>query len=510
MYWRLEEKNVSFKGSNFIVRKLSKEPISVVQLIRLGIMGAEEEAYLWMALREQINMWVCGEMASGKTMTLDAIAAFIQPEYKIISIEDTEEVNLPHENWVRELTRDPGSPESSITMFDLLGAALRQKPGYIVVGEIRGREGNIAFQVMQSVPWHTPIMVRRNGVVEIAAIGSIVDRYFGEGEGDGEKLVSDLEVLTITRSMHVSFARVSRVIRHWYRGKLYRIWLSDGSYVDVTGSHSLIAYNPVRGLYEVKPTELYRGDWLLTASLPIMSYEEPRESLEALGYLCGAALVSGELVEDGDRSRLKLHISGGKDVSVLLRFLTLLKDHVEIYPVKNGIEIRAPKGSMVANAMRCVYGDFPYEISYVRPFAYNVIRALGELCGSKCDGKSVKGVKLSDIISWLKRIHRLEDLEDPILGNSNNNVEDSVEIGRGIRVVSVTHIDEIDYKGYVYDLSVPGDETFLGGSKPVLLHNTGHSIMSTFHAANIQKLIQKLTGSSITSGQRKHSPDELF
>jgi len=489
--------DVSLKGSNFTIRKFSKEPISVVQLIRWGTMSAEIASYLWMALREQMNVWICGETASGKTTTLNAIAAFIPPDYKIISIEDTAEVNLPHENWVRELTRDTGSPESSITMFDLLRAALRQRPNYIIVGEIRGREGNIAFQAMQSVPWYIPIMVRRNGVVEIAAIGSIVDRYFGEGEGDGEKLVSDLEVLTITRSMHVRFARVSRVIRHWYRGKLYRIWLSDGSYVDVTGSHSLIAYNPVRGLYEVKPTELYRGDWLLTASLPTAPYGEPRESLEALGYLCGATLVSGELVEDGNRSRLKLHISGGKELSILLRFLTLLKDHVEIYPAKNGLEIRAPRGSMAANAMRCVYGDFPYEVSYVRPFAHCFIRALRELCGSKCDGKSVKGVKLSDIVSWLKRIHRLEDLEDPILCNSNDNVGDSVEIGRGIRVVSVAYIEEIDYNGYVYDLSVPGDETFLGGSKPILLHNTGHGVMSTFHAANIQRLIQRLTGSPI-------------
>jgi flagellar protein FlaI len=142
--------DVSLKGSNFTIRKFSKEPISVVQLIRWGTMSAEIASYLWMALREQMNVWICGETASGKTTTLNAIAAFIPPDHKIISIEDTAEVNLPHENWVRELTRDTGSPESSITMFDLLRAALRQRPNYIIVGEIRGREGNIAFQAKQT------------------------------------------------------------------------------------------------------------------------------------------------------------------------------------------------------------------------------------------------------------------------------------------------------------------------------------------------------------------------
>jgi flagellar protein FlaI len=142
--------DVSLKGSNFTIRKFSKEPISVVQLIRWGTMSAEIASYLWMALREQMYVWICGETASGKTTTLNAIAAFIPPDYKIISIEDTAEVNLPHENWVRELTRDTGSPESSITMFDLLRTALRQRPNYIIVGEIRGREGNIAFQAKQT------------------------------------------------------------------------------------------------------------------------------------------------------------------------------------------------------------------------------------------------------------------------------------------------------------------------------------------------------------------------
>ncbi len=143
-------KDISKKGSNFTIRKFSSVPISVTQLIKRGTLDARLAAYLWIMLNEGMSLFVCGETASGKTTTLNAIAAFIKPTAKIVSIEDTPEVTLPHGNWVSEITRDTRSEDTSITMFDLLKAALRQRPNYIIVGEIRGREGNIAFQAIQT------------------------------------------------------------------------------------------------------------------------------------------------------------------------------------------------------------------------------------------------------------------------------------------------------------------------------------------------------------------------
>ncbi|RLE51611.1 MAG: flagellar protein FlaI [Candidatus Methanomethylicota archaeon] len=143
-------KDVSKRGSNFTIRKFSKVPVSITQLIKWGTLDARIAAYLWILLNEGVSLFVCGETASGKTTTLNAICAFIKPTAKIVSIEDTPEVTMPHENWVPEITRETGSEGSSVTMFDLLKAALRQRPNYIIVGEIRGREGNIAFQAMQT------------------------------------------------------------------------------------------------------------------------------------------------------------------------------------------------------------------------------------------------------------------------------------------------------------------------------------------------------------------------
>ncbi|MEM1761438.1 MAG: type II/IV secretion system ATPase subunit, partial [Desulfurococcaceae archaeon] len=143
-------KDVSLHGSNFTIRRVAKVPISVTQLIKWRTFSELAAAYMWIMISEGMSAFICGETASGKTTTLNALAVFIKPNYKIVSIEDTAEVALPHPNWVRELTRDTGKAESSVTMFDLLKAALRQRPNYIIVGEIRGAEGNIAFQAMQT------------------------------------------------------------------------------------------------------------------------------------------------------------------------------------------------------------------------------------------------------------------------------------------------------------------------------------------------------------------------
>ena len=143
-------KDISRKGTNATIRRFASVPLSITQLVNFNTIDAREAAYMWMMLNEGMSVFICGETASGKTTTMTALCAFIPPTWKIVSIEDTPEITLPHSNWVSEVTRNTGNPESSVTMFDLLKAALRQRPNYIIVGEIRGAEGNIAFQAMQT------------------------------------------------------------------------------------------------------------------------------------------------------------------------------------------------------------------------------------------------------------------------------------------------------------------------------------------------------------------------
>jgi flagellar protein FlaI len=143
-------KDLSMRGTNFTIRKFSDKPLSIVQIIKYGGISALGAAYLWILLENNMSIWFCGEAASGKTTLLRAVCVFINSHYKIISIEDTPEIIVPHDNWVREVTRQSEAGGSSIELFDLLKAALRQRPNYIIVGEIRGKEASVAFQAMQT------------------------------------------------------------------------------------------------------------------------------------------------------------------------------------------------------------------------------------------------------------------------------------------------------------------------------------------------------------------------
>lgn len=142
--------DVSRRGSNFTIRKFTKTPMSIIQLIKYGTLDERMAAYLWMMIENGMSMFICGETASGKTTTLNAITVFIRPSARIVSIEDTPELYVPHPNWVNEVTRRSETQSSSIELFDLLKSALRQRPNYILVGEIRSKEGNVAFQAIQT------------------------------------------------------------------------------------------------------------------------------------------------------------------------------------------------------------------------------------------------------------------------------------------------------------------------------------------------------------------------
>ena len=141
---------ITKRGSTFTIRRFRADPITTIDLVKFGTMSSEIAAYLWYATEKNATMLVAGGTASGKTTALNALTSFIRPGQKVVSIEDTQELNLPIENWIPAVSRQnfTDGKIGEINQYDLLRAALRQRPDIIIVGETRGREAYTLFQAM--------------------------------------------------------------------------------------------------------------------------------------------------------------------------------------------------------------------------------------------------------------------------------------------------------------------------------------------------------------------------
>ena len=144
--------DISSKGPTFTIRKFTKTPWTPTQLLGFHTMSPEMLAYFWILLQHQSNMMIVGGTASGKTTTLNALAFFIPQENRVVSIEDTRELNLPRENWLPSVVRGgvSGAGIGEVDMFSLLRSSFRQNPDYVIVGEVRGKEASVLFQGMAS------------------------------------------------------------------------------------------------------------------------------------------------------------------------------------------------------------------------------------------------------------------------------------------------------------------------------------------------------------------------
>ncbi len=144
---------ISPRGSTFTIRKFREKPFSIIELIQSNLMSTEIAAYFWLLLENKMNIMIAGATGSGKTTLLNALTCFIRPRMKIITCEETAELNIPSENWVRFVTRESfglgaGGRTGEITLFDLVRTSLRYRPDYLIVGEVRGEEAFVLFQAL--------------------------------------------------------------------------------------------------------------------------------------------------------------------------------------------------------------------------------------------------------------------------------------------------------------------------------------------------------------------------
>jgi len=201
----IHSKDVSLKGPTMTVRKFSETPISITQLINWGTFDAGVGAYLWLCLNYGRSIFVCGETASGKTTTANAMFVFIPPEKKIYSVENTPEVQVPHAVWQQLLTRSTGPKEGHIDEGDLLRAGLRSRPDYIIPGETRGIEGRVVFQAMQT--GHPVVTTFHAG-----SVTKVIQRFTGHPINIPKTFMDNLDVVLIQMAVERKGKRIRRVL----------------------------------------------------------------------------------------------------------------------------------------------------------------------------------------------------------------------------------------------------------------------------------------------------------
>lgn len=231
-------REVSAMGSNFTIRRFREVPFTPTHLVEFNTMSPEMAAYMWMAIEHGASAIVSGGTASGKTTTLNALGLFIPPQMKIVSIEDTREINLPHPNWIASVTRETSAEaeESRVGMFELLKAALRQRPEYIIVGEIRGAEAVVLFQAMAT--GHTVY-----STMHADSIFSVVHRLEGEPINIPRIQLQALDIVAIQAQVRIGRKRVRRV------KQLVEVVGIDPTTEDIL-TNDVFRWNPRKDTYE--------------------------------------------------------------------------------------------------------------------------------------------------------------------------------------------------------------------------------------------------------------------
>ncbi len=203
-------KEVSSFGSTFTIRKFKETPFSPVDLVRFGTMSSAMLAYLWMVIEGHMSGIYAGGTASGKTTAINALMTFIPPDNKVITIEDTRELRVPEPNWIAGITRDGFGPRDAhgrqageIDMFQLLKNALRQRPEYIVVGEVRGKEAYSLFQAMAT--GHAAY-----GTMHADSVDAVIHRLESDPISIPRSLLEALDVVAVQIQTRVGGKRVRR------------------------------------------------------------------------------------------------------------------------------------------------------------------------------------------------------------------------------------------------------------------------------------------------------------
>ena len=273
------------RGSNFTIRKFAADLLSLIQLVEFGGLTYEMAGYLSLAMLHGMNMFISGETASGKTTLMNAVTVFLHPTVKIVSIEDTPELQVPHPNWIREVIRGRAGDVSgsSVTMFDLLRAALRQRPNEIIIGEIRGEEGAIAFQAMQT--GHSCMATFHAATVE-----KLIQRLTGHPINIPKTYVDDLNLVVIQSMVRLPNGKDGRRIVSINEIVGYDASSDSFSFIEV------FRWNPANDSFEFTG---YMNSYLLEEVISLKRGIPPQRKREIYNEVTRRANILSRLKDQG-------------------------------------------------------------------------------------------------------------------------------------------------------------------------------------------------------------------
>ncbi len=616
------KREVSRDGSTFTIRKFKDKPLSIINLVLGGTVSSLLAAYFWKILEFNMTGLIMGVTGAGKTTLLNALATLLRPTIKIVTIEDTPELRLTHENWVQLYSRPSYGFEGGmgeISLYDLVRVSLRYRPDVVIVGEVRGEEAKVLFQAIASVSWDTPITIKdENGNIKVVNIGEFVDKFYNDPKE--ERIAKDVKGFWILS--HDGYRTVWKPIKYVLRhraNKIYRIKAESGAEIRATGSHSVFVLDPeTLEIKEKRVDELVPGDLLVTfigtdmrkkrhaenttysnvssGRLKLLqqiegtSYASRTDPIlgrldEDLAYLMGVYLADG-CVKHHRGARICFTL-GAREKEMAEQVIRIMKNKYGLVPTitdRGTYVMYEYSNTLLAKRFEQLMGrklDEKRVPIILWNADNNIVKAFFE--GLRADSRrtnkrryvnySTANKSLAIQLLWLARLHgwysllavergtgrnkgRIyynvniyfdNDYKEPngaervpvkallrlaklantksmpynltyILRRTNVSAKTAFKIlewildkgsldGEGLeqynriikfingslRPVKVKEIHVEDYDGFVYDISVPGTESFFGGNTPILLHNTGHGGITTIHAEHIDAAVKRLT-----------------
>ncbi len=258
--------DIARKGSNFTIRRFTEDPLTPIHMMDYETENARMLSYLWMLVEHEKSVLVSGTTGAGKTSQLNSLSLFIRPDKKIVSIEDTPELRLPHDHWVPEVSRSgfgsSAEEGGQVTMDNLLKESLRQRPEYIIVGEVRGAEAYILFQQMAT--GHTGL-----STIHADSLEMLMDRLTTEPINLSPSLIETLDLIMVIARIRRSGTYIRRIMGLFeVRGYDKRKGID---------ANQVFAWDPQDDEYYVKNNSLLLQD---IADQSGMDYEDIRTELK--------------------------------------------------------------------------------------------------------------------------------------------------------------------------------------------------------------------------------------